>query len=145
MWASPSSAGGVFLGIHFIGGLGNLHQVEGKYPALIFKQQRYPQRIEGAVVNLYIKPSHVLAPEGYPEKSIEPILYYKNQSTKMNFITSKYLTLMVAFQATKISQYSDIQRFKPDKKRLIISPGLITFQASMVTERGENVQTQERW
>jgi len=40
-------------------------------PALIFKQQRYPQRIEGAVVNLYIKPSHILAPEQYPETNIE--------------------------------------------------------------------------
>nr|CAB3477435.1 unnamed protein product [Digitaria exilis] len=39
MRASPQSAGRAFLGSRFIGGLGDLRQVEAKYPALLFKQQ----------------------------------------------------------------------------------------------------------
>jgi myosin V len=39
MRASPQSAGRAFLGSRLIGGLGDLRQVEAKYPALLFKQQ----------------------------------------------------------------------------------------------------------
>jgi myosin-5 len=37
--ASSQSAGRAFLGSRLIGGLGDLRQVEAKYPALLFKQQ----------------------------------------------------------------------------------------------------------
>ena len=39
MRASPQSVGRAFLGSWLIGGLGDLRQVEAKYPALLFKQQ----------------------------------------------------------------------------------------------------------
>ncbi|PWZ32837.1 Myosin-17 [Zea mays] len=39
MRASPQSAGRAFMGSRLIGGLGDLRQVEAKYPALLFKQQ----------------------------------------------------------------------------------------------------------
>ena len=63
----------------------------------------------------------------------------------MNFITSNYLTLMVASNRTLDQPIFRDPKFKTDQKRLIISPGQITFQASMVTVRWGNVQSQKPW
>jgi hypothetical protein len=52
---------------------------------------------------------------------------------------------MVAYNRTLDQPIFRDPKFKTDQQRLIISPGLITFQASMVTVRGGNVQTQKPW